>query len=76
MFKQKFFGRTENDEFTFTANPLQMRAVAMVILAERGAKFIEIRYMDGRTAMMATFDKAQQESAQFRFTFPEELDED
>lgn len=32
--------------------------------------------MDGRTAMMATFDKAQQESAQFRFTFPEELDED
>ncbi len=71
MFKQKFFGRIENKEFTFMANPLHLRSVAMVLLAEHGEKFIEIRYENGRTAMMVTFDKSQKEE-QFRFAFPEE----
>lgn len=75
MFKLKFFGRTESEEFTFTANPMHLRQVAFIILGERNAKFLEIRYMDGRTAMMATYDESQHGNAQFRIAFPEESEE-
>lgn len=71
MLKQEFYCRTESEEFSFMANPMQLRFVALVILAEHGAKFIEIRSVDGSTLMMATFDESQPKERQFRFAFPE-----
>lgn len=70
MWKKEFLGRTEAESFKFTANPMHLRQVAAVILAQHGASFIEISDNNGTVLLVATF--ADNREPAFQFFFPDE----
>lgn len=70
MWKQEFLGRTEAESFKFTANPMHLRQVAAVILAQHGASFIEISNKNGNVLLVATY--ADNREPAFQFFFPDD----
>lgn len=74
MWKQEFLGRTEAESFKFTANPMHLREVAIIILGQHGASFIEISNTIGNALLVATF--AENREPAFQCFFPDEPDTD
>lgn len=70
MLKQKFQCRTEDELFSFTANPMRINQVAAAILTQHGVKFAEISDMDNNVMMIASYNPDRTSGKKFIFALP------
>lgn len=71
MWKQKFQCRTEDETFSFIANPKHLNQVAAIILAQHGVKFAEISDMANNVLMIASYNPDNASDKQFVIALPE-----
>ena len=71
MWKQKFQCRTEDESFSFIANPAHINQVAAIILMQHGAKFAEISDMNNNILMIASYNPDRTPDNEFIFALPE-----
>lgn len=71
MWKQKFQCRTEDELFSFIANPSHLNQVAAIILVQHGAKFAEISDMDNNVMVIASYNPDRTSGKEFIFALPE-----
>ena len=71
MWKQKFQCHTEDETFSFSANPEHLNQVAAIILVQHGAKFAEISDMANNVLMLASYNPDSAPDKQFVIALPE-----
>lgn len=76
MWKQEFICRTEDEQFTFVGNPMHIRQIAAIIIAEHNAKFVEISDKKGNVVIIASYNPDKSGRDAFIFAFPEEPETD
>lgn len=74
MWKQKFYCRTEDETFSFSANPMHVREAAAIILVQHGVKFAEISDMQNNVLMIVSYNPDREPDQAFTFAFPETQD--
>lgn len=71
MWKQKFQCRTEDELFSFIANPSHLNQVVAIILVQHGAKFAEISDMANNVLMIASYNPNSAPNKRFVIALPE-----